>query len=153
MTERRRFLVRYIGLIAVGSLVWESAHMPLYAVWEKGSLGEIIYDGLHCTLGDVLIATAALFAATTFAGGSSWPRERRFHVAIAAIAAGLAYTVFSEWLNTHIRHSWTYSDLMPTVPSTGIGLSPVLQWIVVPTVAFVLAGHSLGSSLRASARG
>ena len=45
------------------------------------------------------------------------------------------YTIFSEWLNTSVRGSWTYSDLMPVVPVIGTGLAPLLQWCVVPTLA------------------
>ena len=51
------------------------------------------------------------------------------------IAFGLAYTVFSEWLNVAVRKSWTYSGLMPVIPPLDTGLSPVLQWIVLPILA------------------
>ena len=39
-----------------------------------------------------------------------------------------------------MRASWTYSDLMPVVSIAGlkIGLSPLLQWIVVPGAAFAV---------------
>jgi hypothetical protein len=51
---------------------------------------------------------------------------------------GIGYTVFSEWLNVVIRAAWAYSEWMPVIPLFGhkIGLSPLLQWIVVPAVAF-----------------
>ncbi len=62
----------------------------------------------------------------------------RLRVAVAAISVGLTYTAFSEWLNVYVRHSWTYAELMPIIPGTGIGLSPILQWIVVPAAAFVI---------------
>jgi hypothetical protein len=32
----------------------------------------------------------------------------------AAVLAGcVAYTIFSEWLNTAVRQGWAYSPLMP----------------------------------------
>ena len=52
---------------------------------------------------------------------------------------GLAYTVFSEWLNVEVRRSWAYSDLMPVLPPLGTGLSPVLQWVVIPSAALWMA--------------
>ena len=52
------------------------------------------------------------------------------------MALAFAYTVFSEWLNTEIRGSWAYSELMPVVPVLEAGLSPVAQWIVIPIAAF-----------------
>ncbi len=64
--------------------------------------------------------------------------------------AGLAYTVFSEWLNVNVRRSWAYSDLMLILPPFGTGLSPVLQWLVVPFVALwaVQRGNRLLSGKR-----
>ena len=44
--------------------------------------------------------------------------------------------MFSEWLNTEIRGSWAYSELMPVVPVLDAGLSPLAQWIVIPIAAF-----------------
>jgi hypothetical protein len=66
-------------------------------------------------------------------------------VGMLAIAFGLAYTGFSEWLNVYARRSWAYSDLMPVIPFAGyrIGLSPILQWILVPGFALWAAGCRL----------
>jgi hypothetical protein len=62
-------------------------------------------------------------------------------VATLMLAFGLGYTVFSEWLNIVVRRSWAYSSLMPVVSlfGLGIGLSPLLQWIVVPTLGLYAA--------------
>jgi hypothetical protein len=45
-------------------------------------------------------------------------------------ALGLAYTVFSEWYNVYQVGSWAYSQRMPLM--SGIGLSPLLQWLLLP---------------------
>jgi hypothetical protein len=65
-----------------------------------------------------------------------WPHASFGRVAVVAGVGGLAYTVFSEWLNTEIRGSWAYSTWMPVLPVIGTGLAPFLQWIIVPWVAF-----------------
>ena len=44
-----------------------------------------------------------------------------------------------------VRRNWSYSDLMPVIPSLGIGLSPVLQWVVIPALALWLAGWPAGA--------
>ena len=51
-----------------------------------------------------------------------------------AVAFGIAYTIYSEWLNTTVRQSWAHSPLMPVLPLIGTGLSPILQWLVVPSL-------------------
>jgi hypothetical protein len=68
-------------------------------------------------------------------GNRQWPQARSRVVALAAILGGLVYTVFSEWLNTEIRGSWSYTEWMPTLPLIGAGLSPFAQWIAVPIFA------------------
>ncbi len=92
---------------------------------------------LHCTAGDLLIATAALLLSLVILG-KGWPETQAAfrRVALAAIMAGIGYTIFSEWLNIVVRQSWSYSELMPVIPGLGTGLSPVAQWLVVPSIAF-----------------
>lgn len=128
----------YLGIIAAGNLAWESAHIPLYTIWHDGTAGEIVFAIVHCTAGDVMIAGAALLGAVLVAGRRVWPHGCHGRVAALAVAGGVLYTVFSEWLNTTVQASWAYTPLMPTLPVLGTGLSPLLQWIVIPLAAFGL---------------
>ena len=132
-----RALRRYFDVIVPANLVWEFAHMPLYTIWDEGTAGEIVFAAVHCTGGDILIAMSALVLALLLAG-SGWPAHRAAsrRVALIAVPAGIAYTIFSEWLNIVIRAAWAYSDLMPVVPIIDAGLSPLLQWTVIPLAAF-----------------
>lgn len=129
-------LRRYLLVVAAGNLVWEFAHMPLYTLWETRSAGEIAFAALHCTGGDILIALSALTAALLLVGTGRWPGENYRRVALASIAFGLGYTIFSEWLNIEVREAWAYRDLMPVIPVIGAGLSPVMQWILIPVAGF-----------------
>ena len=129
-------LRRYLLAMAVGNLFWEFAHMPLYALWETGSRGEIAFAALHCTGGDILIAASALVATLFLLGSNQWPDAVYRRVAFATILIGLGYTIFSEWLNISVRDSWAYRDLMPVIPVINAGLSPIAQWIVLPIMAF-----------------
>lgn len=129
-------LRRYFVATTCGNLVWEIAQLPLYTLWRDGKPDEIVFTVLHCTGGDVLIASMALLAALVIVGDGRWPHARFQSVAAFALLGGLAYTVFSEWLNTEIRGSWAYTDYMPRLPLIGAGVSPFAQWIAVPLVAF-----------------
>lgn len=139
-----RTVVRFLGAMAAGNLVWEVGHVPFYSLWVDGTRSEIAYAVLHCTVGDVIIAAVCLFLSLTLVGRGTWPVKRFGAVAAATILLGLSYTVFSEWLNTEVWANWTYRDAMPRLPVLGTGLTPVLQWIVVPAVAFrwAVAGES-----------
>lgn len=94
----------------------------------QGTTREIAFAIAHCTAGDVLIGTIAAGISTTVTRFSMLG-QRYFSVLFLVVfmALGLSYTVFSEWLNVHIRKSWTYSGFMPTVPPLGIGLALLLQ--------------------------
>ena len=121
-------------IVSILNLFWEAMQLPLYTIWTTGTVGEIVFAVLHCTVGDMMIATFSLASALLVGGARQWPAGRFKSVAAAAIAFGLGYTVFSEWRNTAVTFSWTYSAAMPRL--FGIGLSPLLQWLVIPGSAF-----------------
>jgi len=127
---------RYFLVIGPANLAWEFAQLPLYTLWREGTTDEILFAAVHCTGGDLLISGAALLLVLMAAATPKWPQERYWPVATLTILGGLAYTVFSEWLNTEIRGNWAYSDVMPIIPVIGAGLSPFLQWIVIPLAGF-----------------
>src|SRR3546814_20593016 len=72
-------------------------------------------------------------------GNAAWPFERVRRALIMAVAFGVAYTVFSEWLNIVVRAAWAYRHIMPVVPIVDTGLTHLLQWVIVPTVAYIAA--------------
>jgi len=134
-------LRRYLLAMAVGNLAWEFAHMPLYTLWQTGAATEIAFAAFHCTGGDVLIALSALAAALLLFATGEWPEVGYRKVAAAAIVLSVTYTVASEWLNVGLRQTWAYGELMPVIPVIDVGLSPIAQWIVLPSLAFWWAGR------------
>ena len=132
-----RVLWRYLLFVTAANLLWEVAQLPLYTIATTGSGTEIAFAIAHCTAGDLIIAALSLALALAVLGGAAWPARRFLPVAISAVAIGVAYAVFSEWLNVAIRASWAYTDRMPLVPPLGTGLAPLAQWIVVPALGFV----------------
>lgn len=148
-SERARTLGIYLGVAAIGHLGWEILQLPLYTIWTSASLREIAFAVVHCTVGDIMIATGALGAAILACRAWSWPRGFK-EVAVLTIVFGLAYTAYSEWFNVEVRRAWAYSADMPIVHIGAIklGLSPLLQWLVVPIAAFA----SVRRGMRGDAR-
>jgi len=131
----------YLGASAIFHLVWESLHLPLYTIWHTGTVREIAFAVLHCTVGDLMIASLSLLVALLVVGDRAWPSERFGPAMAATLVTGVGYTVYSEWANTVVRKTWAYSELMPTMPILGTGLSPLMQWLIVPAVAFAAIRH------------
>jgi len=148
-----RGLCAYVGVTTAGNLVWESLHLPLYTIWQTGTVGENAFAVFHCTLGDLLIAANTLAVALLVAGNRAWPARRFWPVATLTIVFGVGYTIYSEWLNVSVRAAWAYSELMPvlSIGDVRIGLSPLLQWIVLPAVALMLTRRWLAGERSSSA--
>ena len=135
------FIVRrYLPWLAGLNVAWEALQMPLYTIWTEASPGTIAFAIAHCTLGDVLIGFASLVLALMLGreqGPARWHWRR---IVVLMLLLGPGYTIFSEWLNTSLFR-WSYSELMPTlkIAGIGIGLSPLLQWLLLPPLAMFLA--------------
>lgn len=126
---------RYLPRLTVFSLAWEILQLPLYTLASEPRLAWIAYAIAHCTAGDILIGTAALIAALVISRAGErvhWPRNK---VILWMTFVAAAYTILSERYN--LAHgSWAYSPLMPIVPGLEVGLSPLLQWLLVPAAAW-----------------
>lgn len=130
---------RYVIVVCLGNLIWEVAQLPLYTLWRNESLVSLVRATLHCTIGDIVIATVVLVGALAIVGDEHWPDRRFSAVATAAIAFGIMYTIGSEYVATVVRKSWAYTEWMPTLPWLGTGLTPLAQWLVIPCLAFGLS--------------
>lgn len=134
--ESRAFILRrYLPRLAICSLAWEVVQLPLYTLWSGPRLESIAYAVIHCTAGDVLIGMAALFLALILSGAgerADWPGSR---IVTWTIVAAVAYTVWSERINL-AQGNWAYSAWMPVLPWIDVGLATLLQWVVVPLVAW-----------------
>jgi len=117
------------------NLAWEVAHVRLYTLWAEADGLGVLWAIFHCTLGDVVIALGAFFLASIVLGRIDWPPSRPIAGCILVVASTMAYTSWSEWYNVYRVGSWRYTELMPTI--FGIGLSPVLQWLILPIVTVI----------------
>jgi len=125
-----RFYVLMIGAL---NFIWEIAQLPFYTIWQTGTWKTIAFAVLHCTAGDLVIAISALVLCLAVFGRRDWPNQGFFPIGVCVVIAGLAYTIFSERMNI-ANGAWTYSDLMPIIPWFDVGLTPVLQWLLIPSV-------------------
>ena len=112
------------------NLIWEIAHVRFYTIWAEADGYQLVWSIVHCTLGDALIALAMFVLAGVVFRCSDWPRTHPVTGGVLAVFGTMAYTIWSEWFNVYRLGSWGYTESMPLV--FGIGLSPLLQWLVLP---------------------
>ncbi len=132
-------LRRYLWASFSLHLVWEIVQLPLYTIWTTGTLGQQTFAILHCTIGDAMIAGLALLIALAVVDQPTWPAAGMRAIWLLVLALGVGYTLYSEWMNVNVRRSWAYAAGMPTLPLIEVGLAPVLQWFIVPTLVLWLA--------------
>lgn len=137
-----RRLVSWALLAAVLHSLWEIAQLPLYTLWNETDRMRIAGYVAHCVAGDVLIATLTFLIVAAALRRLDWPQARPWLGGALLLGLGLGYTVFSEQYNVYRAGAWRYTGQMPLVQMPllgGIGLAPLLQWLIVPVLMVVLA--------------
>jgi hypothetical protein len=114
------------------NVVWEIVQVPLYTLPPAPFPYYTIYSIAHCSIGDILIASAVYLGAA-LAAGWRWPIDAPWRGLCVLLPLAVAYTAYSEWRNVYVTGSWGYDATMPTV--FGLGLSPLAQWLVGPSFA------------------
>ena len=114
------------------NLAWEIAHVRLYTIGMEADGLRTAWAVFHCSLGDVVIALAMFALAGIVLRSSNWPVSSPCAGGAIVVVGAMAYTVWSEWHNVYRTGSWGYAAGMPLI--FGIGLSPLLQWLILPPV-------------------
>ncbi len=144
MTIRRVFRIAKVGLnqpevnIAIFAFllnfVWEMWQLPLY----EGVASFPYWGNLKgCTLatfGDVVIALSAFWAVAVTARYRWWIVRPTLRQIVGFVLVGVSITIVLEALATGTLNRWTYAETMPALPLAGTGLTPLLQWIVLPPI-------------------
>jgi len=132
------------ALAFVLNLAWEIAQVRLYTIWTGADGTSVAWALLHCTVGDVLIALAMFALAGVALQRADWPASRPWAGSAITVTGAVVFTAWSEWYNVYRSGSWGYTPSMPLI--LGIGLSPLLQWLILPPL-LVVAYRKLGPVL------
>ncbi len=89
----------------------------------RATLGDASYMLLFYVLG------WAVFRSPDWIGGSGW------RGLLLTLVLGLAVGTWAEW-RALAAGTWSYSPAMPLIPGLGVGLLPVLQMAVLPSLIF-----------------
>jgi len=122
------------------NFAWEMLQMPLFALPAGVPYATITFFCGVATIGDALILLIGHAAAARAAGSRRWLRGSNPMAWSLFIATGLVITVAIEILATttsNPQSGWRYSPLMPQLP-LGVGLAPLLQWVVLPPLVIWL---------------
>lgn len=116
------------------SLPWEFGQMWLYAGSAQMSHLQGIRICMAATVGDAAIMLAAFAVVALSARSQEWVRAPTYRQVAGFVALGLVVTIAVEIIATRSNglFSWRYAPTMPVTPVFGVGLVPLLMWLVVP---------------------
>lgn len=139
VTDTPEFNVAAFALLL--NFAWEILQAPLFVGMAEMPHAQVTKACLQATFGDAVIMLFAHGVVAVAVRSRRWMLASKGWQLPSFIAVGVSITAAIEWLATrgYWMAGWNYLPTMPLVPGTGIGLMPLLQWIVVPllTVWFV----------------
>ena len=122
------------------AFLWEMLQMPYYAMSHLSAWETTINCSL-ASLGDACIMVFAYFVASWAVNDRYWLSSRIRKPVMVFLVTGLVITLVVEYFATSAAWGWKYSAKMPTL--LGIGMVPIVMWIVVPLIALGLASRSV----------
>ena len=124
---------------------WEFLQAPLFEGMSQAPHWAAVETCTRAALGDVAIALFAYWAVALLVRSRGWIARATVGSVLCFAALGVIVTVVIErlalaglWMG-----GWAYSALMPVVPVLGVGLSPLLQWTVLPPLVVWLVDRQI----------
>lgn len=128
------------------NFLWEIAQMPLYV--DGGKLLEFAAHCIIPSLGDGIIVLVIFSVGWVVLHRSDWFDRPGLAGYALMLFTGFAIAVIIEWGAVYVIDRWSYTASMPQLPGLGVGLSPVLQILVLPPVIFKVAAWWLNRRQR-----
>ncbi|MEO6136116.1 MAG: hypothetical protein ABIP35_13250 [Ginsengibacter sp.] len=138
-----RFVITTIFLAFVFNVAWEILQIPLF----KGG----VYEWQHilfCVLAsvaDVLTVLLIYFGFALIYKNALWVKSVHTTRIILLILTGGAGAVLAEVWHLSIG-TWSYAGTMPLIPIVNVGLSPVLQFMILPILIYRLSFKMLAKN-------
>lgn len=120
--------------------------MWLYAGASEMSHLRGIQICMAATLGDAVVMLIAFGVVAAVARSQNWVLAPKTSQVAGFVLIGVAITIAVEIIATRSDgvFSWRYTPAMPVTPLLGIGLAPLLMWLVVPVLVRWFVRRQIG---------
>lgn len=132
----RRFIGAVAGLSFPLNYAWEIGHCPLYTVCTY-DLPHVVFLAL-ASLADVIMAGLLYFGFALIYRNGLWIMHLNTARVFWLILVGGAGATVSEIVHLSAGN-WAYTNSMPIIPGIGVGLTPVLQFMILPVLTYSLS--------------
>ena len=136
MNRKISAILLSIMIIAFGTnFIWEKLQIVLYKDYETFIARLPLPVALYTTLVDTGIVLAIyLFIAVT-SKNLFWVQSIKARHIWQSMLIGIIISTIIEW-HALVQGQWAYNEAMPIIPLLQVGLSPILQMIILPLVSF-----------------
>lgn len=130
------FAFRVAILAFLLNFAWELIQMPLY----QGSSYSISFIGFYAlaSVADAIMVLLLYFGFALILKNMFWIEFLNTQQIIVVILTGGIGAVLSEMRHLSLG-SWVYDDSMPIIPYVNVGISPVLQFMILPLLTYFLS--------------
>jgi hypothetical protein len=133
--KARWSLVLRIFVVAVlFNYPWEVGQSSLYAGMDN--VGAMLWHCLPPSLGDGLLVLLIYGVGCVVLQRRDWFFQPGIIGHLLTLSAGLVIGVAIELLAMHLLGRWEYTDRMPRLPLFNVGLVPVAQMLLLPSLIF-----------------
>ncbi len=132
----KKFIFILIVFAFLLNLAWELIQIPLYK--------NPVYDIKHvafcalASIADVLMVLLLYFGLAFIFKDHFWIQHFKLTRVLLLVLIGGAGAVLSEMRHVSLG-SWKYDDSMPIIPGVNVGISPVLQFMILPLFIYFLS--------------
>ncbi|HZR03102.1 MAG TPA: hypothetical protein VFA81_08020 [Burkholderiales bacterium] len=114
------------------NMIWEFWQTPFFAGLAAAQHSQAVIMCTRAAVGDAMISLVAFCAVSVCAKMRRWYVNPVRWQTLMFVGIGLVLTIVLETLATHVLDRWHYAEAMPIMPAIGVGLLPILQWLVLP---------------------
>lgn len=127
--------------------VWEMWQIPFYNEMMAAAHWDGVVFCTQASIGDAAIVVMCYWGVSVFFG-RNWVNRPHLREVIVFMVFGVLTTIVLEKVNTGIGR-WRYSLGMPKIPLIGVGVIPIIQWVVaIPMILFTTARFLRGGEKR-----
>ncbi len=128
--RKRTFLLRLFTLSVLINYVWEMLQMLFYQNMPFNELKSWLLC-FRASLGDGIIILFIWFIGYIVYRRTGW-FDLKSASSLAIILLSGALVAIGIEIHALSTGRWAYSNLMPVIPVIGVGLSPLLQLLLLP---------------------
>ncbi len=136
----RRFTFIVILFSFLLNFFWEFAQLPLYKDYAY-DIQHIAFCAL-ASVADVLMVLLLYFGLALLYKNPFWVKALRFQRVFILMVVGGIGAIAAETLHTSAAN-WIYAEAMPIIPYLNVGLSPVLQFFLLPVLIYYFSFYFL----------